>query len=146
MPLAMCFHQKWTKTCMFHLFKIKLKKNLHQRWWPLSLQPLLKHTPFPPHYTHIHCVVSNTFWMFMSIIIGYIFLHGGFQLQTLSSSALSHRIPFCQTVPLLLSVTWQKNVMGYWWEVQRLLSYHQHPPLKLWANIIKKELLLKQPS
>ena len=24
--------------------------------------------------------------------------------------------PFCQTAPLLLSVTWQQNVMEYWWE------------------------------
>jgi len=23
---------------------------------------------------------------------------------------------FCQTAPLLPSVTWQKSVMGYWWE------------------------------
>jgi len=32
-------------------------------------------------------------------------------------------------------------------EVQPLLLYHQHPPVTLWANIIKKEaLLLEQAS
>jgi len=29
---------------------------------------------------------------------------------------LSGQKPFCQTVPLLLSVTWQQNVTEYWWE------------------------------
>ena len=25
-------------------------------------------------------------------------------------------MPFCQTAPLLPSVTWQQHVTGYWWE------------------------------
>ena len=49
--------------------------------------------------------------------------------------------------PLLPSVTQQKHGMGHWGEVQPLLPSHQHPPLTLWANIIKWEaLLLEQPS
>jgi len=54
--------------------------------------------------------------------------------------------PFCQTAPLLPSVTWQQNVMGYYWKAQLLQPYHQHPPLMLWANLKKEELLSKQPS
>ena len=28
----------------------------------------------------------------------------------------SDMTPFCQTAPLLPSVTWQQHVMGYWWQ------------------------------
>ena len=38
-------------------------------------------------------------------------------------------MPFCQTAPLLPSVTWQQNVIEYiGGQVQVLLLYHQHPP------------------
>jgi len=29
---------------------------------------------------------------------------------------LPHQTPFCQTTPLLPSVTWQQHVGKYWWE------------------------------
>ena len=32
------------------------------------------------------------------------------------SYILPCQTPFCQTAPLLPSVTWRQCVMGYWWE------------------------------
>ena len=43
-------------------------------------------------------------------------MHGGIQWHTFASSALPCQTPFCQTAPLLLSVTQQQHVIGYWWE------------------------------
>jgi len=44
------------------------------------------------------------------------FPHGGIQFYTFTSYALPCQTPFCQTAPLLPSVTWQQNVREYWWE------------------------------
>jgi len=44
------------------------------------------------------------------------FLYGGIQFPTFASYALPCQTPFCQTTPLLPSVTGQQHVMGYWWE------------------------------
>ena len=43
-------------------------------------------------------------------------MHGGIQFHTFASSALPCQTPFCQSAPLLPSVTRQQHVMGYWWE------------------------------
>ena len=43
-------------------------------------------------------------------------LQGGIRLHIIASSALPYQMPFCQTVPLLPSVTSQQNVMEYWQE------------------------------
>ena len=64
-------------------------------------------------------------------------LCGGLQFHTFASSTLLCQTPFCQTAPLLPSVTQQQHVMEYWWEGSILLLYHQDSPLTLWANIIK---------
>jgi len=44
------------------------------------------------------------------------FPHGRIQFHTFASSTLLCQEPFCQTVPLLPSVTQQQSVMKYWWE------------------------------
>jgi len=44
------------------------------------------------------------------------FPHERIQWHTFSPSMLLCQIPFCQTVPLLPSVTQKQNVMEYWWE------------------------------
>jgi len=41
------------------------------------------------------------------------FPHGGIQLHTFASSILPSKMSFCQTAPLLPSVTWQQNLMQY---------------------------------
>jgi len=38
------------------------------------------------------------------------------ELSDAVSYTLPSQVSFCQTVPLLPSVTWQQNIMGYWWE------------------------------
>ena len=55
------------------------------------------------------------------------FLHGGIQRLTFASYALPWLTPFCQTAPLLPSVTWQQNRMEYGGKVQLLLPHHQNP-------------------
>ena len=42
--------------------------------------------------------------------------YGGIQLHTFASSALPCQTPFCQTAPVLPSLTRQHHVMECWWE------------------------------
>jgi len=42
--------------------------------------------------------------------------HGGTQSHTFASCTFPSQMPFCQTAPLLLSVTWQQHVTEYWWK------------------------------
>lgn len=51
---------------------------------------------------------------------------------------LPYQNPFCQTVPLLSSVTTTCSEG----KVQPLLLCHHHLPLASWANVIKLEVLL----
>ena len=44
------------------------------------------------------------------------FLHAGMQFHPFASYALSCQMPFCQTAPVLPSVTQQQNVMECWWK------------------------------
>ena len=44
------------------------------------------------------------------------FLHGGIQAHSFTSYALPCQTWFCQTAPLLPSVTRQQHVREYWWE------------------------------
>ena len=48
--------------------------------------------------------------------MGDIFPHERIHLYIFASYVLPCQTPFCQTIPLLPSVTWQQNVMKYWWE------------------------------
>ena len=76
-----------------------------------------------------------------------LFPHGGIQRLTFALYALPCRTPFCQTTPLLPSVTQRQHVTEYWWEGSASAAIPPIPPLTLWANIVKQEvLLLEQPS
>ena len=48
--------------------------------------------------------------------MGAIYLQGGIQWHTCASYTAPCQTPFCQTAPLLPSVTWQKNVMENLWK------------------------------
>ena len=50
----------------------------------------------------------------MSVDAFFVCLHGGIQFHSFASDALLCQTPFCQTAPLLPSVTQQQNVMEYW--------------------------------
>jgi len=76
--------------------------------------PLVKCT------THCLTVLTSTFWSPSASISAChwvtLYLHGGIQFQTFTSYTLSRQVPFCQSAPLLPSVTWQPHIMEYWWE------------------------------
>jgi len=44
------------------------------------------------------------------------FPHGGIQFHTFASRVIPCQTPFCQTAPLLLSVTQQQHGTEHWWE------------------------------
>ena len=49
----MCFHQKWTKTCMFHLFKIKFKKkSAPEVVTPVTAATVETHPPSTSLHSH----------------------------------------------------------------------------------------------
>ena len=74
------------------------------------------HHPLPL-CAHINSVVSiNVQQALMNVSGCHFFLHGGIQSRTLVLYALLWHMPFCQTAPLLPSVTQQQNAMKYWWE------------------------------
>ena len=83
-----------------------------------SFSPLLKCT------THCLTVLTSTVWSpstFSRFNVGecqweLLFLHGGIQWHTFTSSTLPCQTPICQNAPLLPSVTWQQHIMEYWWE------------------------------
>ena len=71
-----------------------------------------RHHPLP-HCGYMHCFV------FINVQQESVKCHWvplGVQWHTFSSYTLPYQMPFCQSAPLLPSVTWQQNVMGYWWE------------------------------
>ena len=58
-----------------------------------------------PHCADIHkCSSSNYRRQWVHFVP-----HGGIQLHSFASHALSCQMPFCQTAPLLPSVSWQQN-------------------------------------
>jgi len=62
-------------------------------------------THHPSHHcAHTHC--------FGSINIQQVSTN----VSAIASYGLPCQAPFCQTGPLLLSVSWQQNVMKYWWK------------------------------
>jgi len=77
------------------------------------LSPVLKHTThhltvlFGLHQHSASVDECHCLWFFPQ---------GGIQRHTFASYTLPHQMPFCQTVSLLLSVTWQQNLTEYWWE------------------------------
>ena len=80
--------------------------------------PRCWNTPPTAHCAHIHCSVSISVQQASMNVSGChsVFPHGGTQWHTFASFTFPCQTPFCQTASLLPSVTWQQNVMGYWWE------------------------------
>lgn len=82
--------------------------------------------PPTPRCAHICCLVSiRIWWASMSAF----FPHLGIQFHTFAPYTLPRRMPLHQTAPLVPSVN------------------HHHPPLTVWAKVIRWEaLLLDRPS
>ena len=73
--------------------------------------------PFNFHSADIHCLISiNVQKVSMNVNECHFFPHGRIQWHTFVSYALPCQTPFCQTAPLLPSVTWQQHVTQYLWE------------------------------
>ena len=114
-PLAMHFHQWWTRACMLCLSKSSA--DVTHCFTAAITASLLKHT------THRLAVLTSTVWSpstfrkhcWMSIGAVF-FFQGGIQWHAFISSPLPWPPPFCQTAPLLPSVTWKQTVTEYWWE------------------------------
>jgi len=71
----------------------------------------------PPHHcAHMHCLDSINIQKVLMNVSGFHLFHRGFQWHTFASSIFPCQTPFCQTAPLLPSVTQQQHVMEYWWE------------------------------
>ena len=112
-PLAVHFCQQLpAMSDILHAVPIKICT----RGDPQLLSPLLKCAPTASLCSHpllgLHRHSASTDecqWV-------PCFPHGGIQWHTFASYAHPYQTPFCQTAPLLPSVTWQQNVMGYWWE------------------------------
>ena len=137
---------------MFHLFKIKFKKKSAPEvvtpvtaatveTYPLSTSlhshPLRGLQHLLNVYEHYHWVHFSAWRISVTNFIFISSFTSDTILSDCPSAAVCHMAKKCNGI--FVGVQLQ-------WEVQLLLSYHQHPPLMLWANIIKKELLLKQPS
>jgi len=79
-----------------------------------SLSPMLKCTTHPLTCAHIHCLVSINYSITVDECQGVVFfLHGGNPRHTCASDALPCQTPFCQTAPLLPSVTQQQHEIEY---------------------------------
>jgi len=71
----------------------------------------------PPRCVHIHCLVSiHVQQALLNVNRCSFFFQGGIQWHAFISSTLPWQPPFCQTAPLLPSVTWKQTVTEYWWE------------------------------
>ena len=92
--------------------------NLHQWRWP-TVTTAETHPPLP-HCAHILWLVNRNFFFIQQALVNFsgcnFFPPGGIQWNIFASSALPCKTPFCQTVPLLPSVTQQQSVIEYWWE------------------------------
>ena len=69
------------------------------------------HHPLP-HSAHIHCLISINAQQVSMKDSGYHFLC----MEEFHTFAIPYQTPFCQTAPLLLSVTRQQNVKKCWRE------------------------------
>lgn len=70
-----------------------------------------------PRCAHVHSWVSIHVQQAPIFVSGWhLFSHGGIQLHLFASYALACQMPFCQTAPLLSSVTRQQNATEYLWE------------------------------
>jgi len=78
---------------------------------PLILSPLLKCS------THTSHPLFGVQQVSVNVNGCQFFPYGGIQFHTFPSYTLPCQMSFCQTAPLLPSVTWQQHVTEYWWEV-----------------------------
>jgi len=85
---------------------------------------------------------SKHWWMSVSAFCST----WGNSIPPLCSICSSMSAPFCQTAPLLPSVTWQQHAMGYWWEGSTSAAI---PPISISDAVgqhhKQEALLLKQP-
>ena len=79
---------------------------------------LRKYCPSSPIFTVLISTVWSpyTFSKCQQMSVGAIFSTWRNASSHLCFICTSMSDPSCQTVPLLPSVTWQQNIMGYWWE------------------------------
>ena len=88
---------------------------MHQ--WRGPTVPTAEMHPPPPHCAHIHCLFSINLQEASTSVSGcHFFLHGGIQPRTFASATLPCQMPFCQTAPLLPSVTQEQNIKEHWQE------------------------------
>ena len=72
--------------------------------------------------THCFTVLTSTVWVPETfskhrwMLLGAIFSHGEIQFHTFVLYVLPCQMSFCQTAPLLPSVTQLQHVTAYWWE------------------------------
>jgi len=70
-----------------------------------------------PHCAHIHSVVSINIQQASVNVDGcHFFPHERIQWHNFASTTVPGQTPFCQTPPLLPSVTCKQNIGKYWWE------------------------------
>jgi len=106
-------HQWWTRACMLRS-KGGGKNNCTSRDGPLSA--LLKHTTHHSLRSHPLLDLHKCSQALMNVPACHFFPRGGGQSHPFAPCALPRQMQLCQTVPLLPSVLWQQNRMGYQWE------------------------------
>ena len=71
----------------------------------------------PPYCAHIHCLIPiNVQQALMNVSGCHFFPQGGIQWHIFASCAFPCQASFCQTAPLLPSVTQEQNITEYWRE------------------------------
>ena len=108
-PWAMHFYQRWPGACTPCSEKSARVEVTHCHWLHCRNAPpaasLCSHSLFG---LHTRSASANECQWVPS------FLLGGIQWHTFTSYIPPWQTPFCQTAPLLPSVTWQQNVQEYW--------------------------------
>jgi len=109
-----------------YVFSPAMNKSLHVMlvkicmaiWYVACLSCCCCHSWIAPPTTSLLTCLGSIYIQQASMNVNgcHFFCIRGFQWHTSASSALPCQMPFCQTAPLLPSVTWQQTVMGYWWE------------------------------
>ena len=100
-------HTMLVKTCMAARNTACLSHRCHHCWNTLPTASLCWRTLFV--LCKHSASVDECQWV-------PVFLHGRIHWQILALRALPPQTSFCQTAPLLPSVTWQQHVKGYWQE------------------------------
>ena len=115
-------HSFNTVTIISYAFSPAMNKSLHAALETVytsegdPLSPLLKRTTSASLCSHplfglLQCSASISECQWMQFLP-----RGGTHRHTFASYTLPCQTPFCQTSPLLPSVTWQQNIIEYWQE------------------------------